>query len=170
MSLKIKRKVTIEDFAEFFGKTFDFTGWKFEEMDLEKFTKIENVDDIELLNPARGRGETTGSDALFDLDNRVAVILLGPEEFLAFMEDRESIPISWEDTDGGEIIYVRFYRRVLTSPSGKRFVPTIFFYAGQFLPDIQCLDDIVDGTEKAAVIGDDDVDTSEDDGEDDGSE
>lgn len=164
MNLKIRRNVTIEDFAEFFGKTFDFTGWKFEGDDLEKFTEINIIEDIELFNPTRARAETTGAEVLFDLDNHFNGILLGPEEFLALMENRESIPVFWKYEDGGEIIYIRFYRRTLISPSGKQFVPTIFFYAEQFLPDIQCLDDIVDGTEKAAVINDDDVDIPEEEG------
>jgi len=163
--MEVTRNVAIVNMQAFFGSTFNFDGWQFEEADLEKFVEIEDADQIELINPARSRGKTTGEDVLRDLDGRLGVVLLGPEEFLAFMNDRDSIPKRWNNRDGDdedEIVYIRFYRRILVSPDGERFVPAIFWYAGQFLPDIHNLDDVVDGTEKAAAIDENYVEDPED--------
>lgn len=152
MSLKIRRNITIEDMQDFFGRTFDFTGWSFDSNDCRISFEMKNFDDVDILDPARPRAPISGEGVLIDMYDRSGIIMLGPEEFLALMENKNSIPRSWANDEEGEIVYIRFYRRVLVAPDSGRYVPAIFWYAGQFIPDIHDLNDLIDGTEKAAVI------------------
>lgn len=150
--MKLKKNVTIEDLARFFGETFDFSDWYLADPDPKELSEID-PQIIDLISPERGLNPASGEDAFIGLEYHKSCILLGPEAFLAFMEKKELIPDSWKPNNEEQIVYIRFYgRRLVNDILGEDAVLAVFFYLGQWLTDIQSMGDAVDGSELGAVV------------------
>lgn len=160
MVLRINRNITIEDLKKHFGDSLDLVGWELEEIGRNSpFIEDLDLDIVDLVDPNRGKGKTSGEDAMIVLESTQAAIMLGPEEFLTIMANRSSIPREWRgyEEDEEEEFYIRFYGRLLVKHMPGydiQAVLTIFWYPNleQFGSDLQSLADPLDGSEKAAVV------------------
>ncbi len=157
MSLKLPEKACIEDLQALFGRSFDFTGWRFDDEDSDGDVGLTELDleIVDLIDPERGRDRVSGKDVVISLDYHRSSVILGARSFLPLMNHRDEIPFQWQETEAEEeIIWIRFYGNVLMR-DGQQHVGAVlamFYYLGQWIPDIHDLGDDVDGSEKAAVI------------------